>query len=1489
MNKFNESLSKRNADVIEKGDITVYEIDCTPNFPTPVVQDIPATGLIKPTPTSALLATTQPNLISSNGVLLPSGSVASSVSPVFSGQPTTYQLVVGPRMGLIVTPSSPAPTNVIPASPSLNSSPSQTATLSTVATRVQVRPQLGNVNQPSPKRFVSPTVTTASTPSPKITVNPSVQKIPPPPAKTSVPTVTSTVNTRSKGKLNSRTPETNNSEIVPPKAPSSKATSGGSVTSSAVVDLTDDEGNKPAADSKEVSFNRFPGRIYPSLVVVARPNLKVKEMTSSVITAERTQLDTKVKGILTNSPTKFTEWLIQQGLVRSEQVCNNHTGSEFESGKKLKLGMYSDASKFPYSGGYVWISDCCPQKFVSVFCNSIFEGAPHAPTVLLKLIYHWACQTNVHNIISWVKVDNLYIKNFFTNLRAVCTAAICEKFGKMGGPGKKIEVGVISLGTTSQNGSVRQVKVEVLGIMDPISKYIRLRAVDPVQNAEKNHKLRFSRILESLEQWVHKSTTIVTDYTVDRATLNELGFHSVIQSQLNSQSRENNQAIMDYLKRVVPRMFQNTLSLLSRSIIQQFLDELVWRERWGPIASRAFDNLVLHLSEMTRLDTGDTLINRLKSITANPFRDWSYKNWKLSISSNITKKVAQVENDLSLPKQTTVRLKVNVAHKTYSPNTNKSNSKSMVNLTVDDSLDDVASGVTVADVPQGVIELEDDNMSVSSNNSRRSRARSSINDDKSNSSSSSKQWGESQSILKSLETYYYGDLPPDGIVLNKLKKVDLNMKCFVCGLTYNNNILFMKHLAGHAQDEGAFTTEHQCRYCLKNFTSAFDLEDHKGSVHFSNKYNAMCLICNERFKHRGALINHMQTTHCELELPYQCNICKFRTSQHTKVVDHFYDVHDGGEKVQCPFCLKIVAFESTNGTKITQNVNFFFNHLQRHQKKPIRKCNKCTLTFVNKTLLKEHQTKDHTSCVNMTGITRHPFLDMSTILMPVPSSTPSSSSLVRKGKQMSVSIPSYSMYKLDNTIFYPEMAVARCLECKMDILGNQHFTSYMTCMKCMFGTCCKVTMNRHVEKCHEIKGKRKNAQRKIIPLKNPLYCVCGFSSSCGNEMASHLVHCKRRIAYPNPERAAQYAVQMQSASFPPLVNLDDMEQGSDDASNKWLRAFVKTSASADDEQKCKRMAISEKSPPRMLKELGLVRKESPPAESDSTKTPELDDSDSNSETLIKEKPQVNKSKKDVQNTEVSSSEAEDEVEQSKAEDICTPVKINETNNYTTITMLKNVVSELNNKFSGETEGTTETADESISVTVSEDKLPETTKPAVTIADESKSATVSVDESNDEIRSISSVSLSAQKENMDTKSAILEHNDTDAEIAPILAAVDENGQPLESVSSILTNTDKTSDSSVTDNNKIDFNENTDEIGGNVIDSIDQSSIEQTKETANLFSESVEKAIPMETDELNTVDGKVSDLEENPVAMECDKTPEEGSKTVDLESPDVMMVD
>lgn len=144
---------------------------------------------------------------------------------------------------------------------------------------------------------------------------------------------------------------------------------------------------------------------------------------------------------------------------------------------KLKLGMYSDQGTFPYSGGYVWISSCCPERYVSVFSGSMFEGAPYTPTVLLKLIYHWACQTNVQNVVSWVKVSNIYLKNFYTNLRSICTAAVWDKTGKMGGKNSVIQVGVISLGTTSQDGHLRQVKyLLMLGSTNRLTIYVMINS-----------------------------------------------------------------------------------------------------------------------------------------------------------------------------------------------------------------------------------------------------------------------------------------------------------------------------------------------------------------------------------------------------------------------------------------------------------------------------------------------------------------------------------------------------------------------------------------------------------------------------------------------------------------------------------------------------------------------------------------------------------------------------------------------------------------------------------------------------------------------------------------------------------------------------------------------------------------------------------------------------------------------------------------------------
>ena len=98
---------------------------------------------------------------------------------------------------------------------------------------------------------------------------------------------------------------------------------------------------------------------------------------------------------------------------------------------------------------------------------------------------------------------------------------------------------------------------------------------------------RFGKIFEPLPIWIHPGSKIVTDFSVDKETLVKLGYKNVSQcslSQAQGQRPEStNQQIMEYLKKVVPKMFQNTLSNLTTPVIQQFLDELTFRELYGQV------------------------------------------------------------------------------------------------------------------------------------------------------------------------------------------------------------------------------------------------------------------------------------------------------------------------------------------------------------------------------------------------------------------------------------------------------------------------------------------------------------------------------------------------------------------------------------------------------------------------------------------------------------------------------------------------------------------------------------------------------------------------------------------------------------------------------------------------------------------------------------------------------------------------------------------
>ncbi|CAH0602864.1 unnamed protein product [Chrysodeixis includens] len=814
--------------------------------------------------------------------------------------------------------------------------------------------------------------------------------------------------------------------VVTNVRPSEATAIGGLLTGSAtkttaIVDLTKEDGNKNVADSREVSFNKLQGKTFPSLVVVARPYLRAKDTAPP---SDRSALDSKVKSVLMHTPMKFTEWLIQQGLVRSEQWCVIHAGN------KLKLGMYSDVSKFPYSGGYVWISECCPTRFVSVYSSSIFEGATFPPSVLLKLIYHWACQTNVQNVVQWVKVDNLYVKGLFTWLRAICTSAIHQHMGLLGGSGKKVEVGVISLGTTSHDGTQRQVKVEVLGVLDPVEKLIRLRAVEPLAEHEKNYKKRFQKILEPLSAWVHPSSVILTDLTVDKGTLVAMGFKNVHQASSHSDqtARNSNANIMEYLRRIVPRMFQNTLSLLSRQIIQQFLDELVWRERYGISPGQAFDNIVIHIAEQSKMESRDPITVRLNKIAANPFKNWKYPSGG--------KKKEKIELEPEVPE--TGRGKRGRKKKEPSPSPPPKKRKKEKTTYIEDDDEEIPLAQSrKTKIKEEKDKPKDKKDEPTARSRRNNKARSYVDDDLDDIPLKNIKKEVRPEETVSMERYYFGQIGGN----EEVKKTAIAVECPVCHVEFNENFALMLHLFSHAVPDAAGAHPAQCQYCLTRFTSQEELDVHLKHNHPADTkspelFTYACLICEVRFAAVLTLASHMQKCHCPRELPYACDACDFRVSAHRSAADHYRTQHSHTDTVFCPYCLKVIRIYS-DGHELTANLVLYLDHLKQHQDKDLEvRCNRCVLKFVHLGQLKEHQVRDHITVEGATPLCSEEHL----ITKPRNKARPP----VKDSANHTISDTFEGL-----TLVLPDGVL--CRECDTPLDREKHFLGTTRCTKCCSG------------------------------------------------------------------------------------------------------------------------------------------------------------------------------------------------------------------------------------------------------------------------------------------------------------------------------------------------------------------------------------------------------------------------------------------------------
>jgi hypothetical protein len=945
-------------------------------------------------------------------------------------------------------------------------------------------------------------------------------------------------------------------QATPPPTPKGGAKGGAAAGAPMMIDLTDPSVEPVGAPPVRLR------KSFPALTVQARAQRVVSQAS-----AKRSELDAKVKGLLVLTPVKFTEWLIKNGLVRSEQH------EEVNGVKnKLKLGMYSDGKRFAASGGYVWLHG--PEsttKYTSVLKGSIFEIAP---SNALKLIYHWSCQTTITNVIQWVKVDNAFVDKFFTLLRAVAIMVAQEKLVNMGGPGQSIEIGVISLGTSSQEGNKREVRVEVLGVLERSSRNIRIRVSEPQSGA--NQAERFRKIFEMLPVWVNTASKIYTDYSVDRETLTQLGFKNVVQCSLqninnpSSQPANTNIQVMDYLKKVVPKMFQNSLSALTNSTLQQFLDELSYRETFGQYPLACFEDMLEKVSMLTQhtASKNEALESHLKRVAANPFLDWRLQSGgkppPVIARSSPSPSPSPARSATASPMNTGIK-------RPLSSVTPPTQAKVNPGVAAPRSLNVVRRATTPEEDPEAIL---------------------------------AKKIKLAKEFVE-LETYYYGTLQGDEAILATEFKADMAFKCQVCKKVFMNNLEFMKHLHLHIESHRTtaidFADLSQCKYCYKDFDNSIAMQDHMDKTHVIKGFEHVCQICNRRYNNQAAMVLHMNAEHVKAEMPYACQVCEHRTSCHKSIIEHFTELHDRTDKLQCPLCLKTYSLFNDKGYNSAAAQSYMV-HLQKHEDcaKKKNSCKKCCLEFVNDQVLKHHQEKDHMSYKDFPDVdstqfladagapTRMPKPD-ERLFKVAPKKTGPAKPLSTQYAFASVNLEDMAIYDTDKD---------RCFECKRPMIQSGHYTAYLCCTKCRYSTCCSRAINLHGILFHN-RPKPVFDLGKPVTLENEVYCICGYYTKSGHKMAKHLATQGCSTAYYNLEMAGEGRADKDLPEIKKLTPPATPEPPPDQDSNEGEAG----GASREARTKARKVA------PTFMKE----DYESDAEDPDSDVPPDMDDGDDNYE------------------------------------------------------------------------------------------------------------------------------------------------------------------------------------------------------------------------------------------------------------------------------------
>lgn len=255
------------------------------------------------------------------------------------------------------------------------------------------------------------------------------------------------------------------------------------------------------------------------------------------------------------------------------------------------------------SDGFGWrcTNQRCAKRhtYRTIRTGSFFEKSRVTLDKWLYVIYLWSQQTKVTTVVKQTQVGEKTVIQMYQYLRDVCTAKLVNTPIDLGGAGTVVEIDESLFNHKSKYNRGRRPQKEqwVFGLADtshkPAITYLEL--VDKRDAATLLPIIRKAvkpgTIIHS-DQWKAYSN-IQRDLNLQHGTVN----HSV--NFIDPDTGVHTQTIESYWAKAKYRFKE--MKGVSCHQLPSYLDERMWRDRWGSTTDDAYTNIIAHIAEQYRV------------------------------------------------------------------------------------------------------------------------------------------------------------------------------------------------------------------------------------------------------------------------------------------------------------------------------------------------------------------------------------------------------------------------------------------------------------------------------------------------------------------------------------------------------------------------------------------------------------------------------------------------------------------------------------------------------------------------------------------------------------------------------------------------------------------------------------------------------------------------------------------------------------------------